>query len=84
MGERRGGDTTKSKAPKLAECKGKETRDIAAQKAGFKHSTYANAKKVVDQGESELVDAMDAGKIKPSVAADLVELSPAEQIRLAL
>lgn len=38
LGERRGGDTSsgeQSNPQNFAECKGKETRQIAAEKAGF-------------------------------------------------
>ena len=45
------------------ECKGKETREIAAQKAGFgSEFTYRQAKTVVQNASPELVEAMDNGR----------------------
>lgn len=41
---------------------GRKSREIAAEKAGFgSHMTYRRAKRVVEKGAPELVDAMDAG-----------------------
>ncbi len=58
---------------------GKETRDIAAEKAGFgNRETYRQAAKVVDKGTPELVKAMDDG-LAPSTAAKLAELPKSEQ-----
>ncbi|MEN6537181.1 MAG: ParB/RepB/Spo0J family partition protein [Bryobacteraceae bacterium] len=49
---------------------GVRTEEIAAKKAGFgNRTTYEQAKKVVDQGVPELVDAMDSGAISISAAA---------------
>jgi hypothetical protein len=39
--------------------RGQKTRDIAAAKVGFKHSTYEQAKTVEDRGAPELIAAMD-------------------------
>lgn len=87
LGERRGGDTSsgeQSNPQNFAECKGKETRQIAAEKAGLGNKeTYRQVKKVTNQAESELVDAMDEGRIKPSVAADLADMPSADQVLLA-
>ncbi len=55
---------------KCPQAKGEKSRDVAAKKAGFAESTtYRRAKKVVEEGTTELVDAMDEGRIRPSVAA---------------
>ncbi len=59
---------------------GKETRDKAAKQAGFKSTgEYRRAATVVDQGVPELVEAMDAGEVSPSAAAEVAKLPPAEQ-----
>ena len=45
------------------EAAGKETREIAAQKAGFgSEFTYRQAKTVVQNASPELVEAMDNGR----------------------
>lgn len=60
MSERRGGDTStgEQRNPQnFVECKGKETAEIAAEKAGFGNKeTYRQAKKVVDIATPELVE----------------------------
>ena len=62
----------------MPECKGKETRDIAAAKAGFSSTTtYRQAKRVVEQGAPGLVDAMDSGKVSVSAAAEVAKLPSA-------
>ena len=49
---------------------GTKTREIASEKAGFGNArTYQQAKKVVDAGAPELVEAMDAGEVSVSAAA---------------
>ena len=56
------------------EAAGKETREIAAQKAGFgSEFTYRQAKTVVQNASPELVEAMDNGSIAISTAARLVD-----------
>ena len=77
QGERRGGDTSSGEQrnpQNFAECKGKETREIAAQKAGFGNpETYRQAKAVVQNASPELIEAMDNGSIAISTAARLVD-----------
>jgi len=64
---------------KCPQVKGKTTT-LAAKEAGF-HSrdTYLRAKKVVQTGVFQLVQAMDQGRISVSQAAMLADLPPAEQ-----
>ena len=46
------------------ECSGKETREIAAEKAGFgSEFTYRQAKAVVQNASPELIEAMDSGAV---------------------
>ena len=55
-------------------------KDEAARLAGFgNRETARQAKKVVDHGAPELVDAMDAGQVSISVAAKLADLPKKEQ-----
>ncbi len=66
FGERRGRQNPRN----CAELKGDDTREIAAKRAGFSSKdTYERAKKVVDAGAPELVEAMDAGEVSVSAAA---------------
>jgi DNA modification methylase len=88
VGERRGGDRgnqhTGGKRQNFDVCQNKRTDEIAAQKAGFGNKeTYRQAKKVIEEGTPELITALDENRIKPSVASQLTELPPAEQILLA-
>jgi ParB family chromosome partitioning protein len=56
---------------------GKETRQIAAAKAGFgNETTYRQAKTVVEHAEPELVEAMDRGDVAISTAAKLAKTEP--------
>ena len=60
----------------FAEVAGKETREIAAQKAGFGNpETYRQAKMVVQNASPELVEALDDGAIAVSTAARVVPRS---------
>ncbi|MEO5339612.1 MAG: hypothetical protein H7837_03695 [Magnetococcus sp. MYC-9] len=75
LGNRRGQrtDLAGSELPQnFGEVKpGKETAEVAAQKAGFNNpETYRQAKAVVANGTPELVEAMDRGE----VAAGMVPL----------
>ena len=76
QGERRGrpktaGEDIPVNSPELT---GQETREVAAQKAGFgSEFTYRQAKTVVQNASPELVEAMDNGSIAISTAARLVD-----------
>ncbi|HSA48447.1 MAG TPA: ParB N-terminal domain-containing protein [Candidatus Competibacteraceae bacterium] len=68
----------------LKEVKGKETAQIAAEKAGFgSANTYRDAKAVTEHAAPELVTAMDQGKVAISTAAKLAT-APAEVQREAV
>lgn len=57
-----------------------QTRDLAAQAAGFGNGkTYEQAKSVVDHGVPALVDAMDGGSASISAAAAVATLPKASQ-----
>lgn len=78
MAERRGRDNPVN----IPEFKGVETREIAAQKAGFGSETaYRQAKLVVDEGVPELVEKMDAG-LPVSAAAVIAKQDHDTQRRL--
>jgi site-specific DNA-methyltransferase (adenine-specific) len=51
----------------------------AIQNVGFKKDTYCRAKKVVDQGIPELVEAMDSGKFSIYAASELANADPEDQ-----
>lgn len=76
-----GGDRRSVQVQKVAhESDGAKTRDIAAKKAGFGNAeTYRQAKKVVDKGVPELVEAMDAGEVSISAAAKVAALPQEKQ-----
>jgi N6-adenosine-specific RNA methylase IME4/ParB-like chromosome segregation protein Spo0J len=76
VGERRGRDNPQN----LAELKGKETRTIAAEKAGFGNAeTYRQAKAIVENGAPELIAAVDANDISVSAGAAIALLPRNEQ-----
>jgi hypothetical protein len=57
IGERRG----RGNQENFPELRGTQTRDVAAEKAGFGNpKTYQQARRVVEKGVQELVEAMDA------------------------
>ena len=59
---------------------GDKTRDIVANKAGFgNHTTYQQAKSVVEKGAPELVQAMDEKRVSISSAAEVATLPEEEQ-----
>ena len=59
-------------------------RDEAAKAAGFEsEQEYRRAKKVVEEGEPELVAAMDNGSIPVSTAAKAAKLPPKKQRAIA-
>ncbi len=58
----------------------RETRVIAARKAGFgNETTYRQAKSVVERGAANVVAAMDAGEVSISAAARAVNAAPKEE-----
>ena len=71
----RKGRPSKNNPQNFAELKGKDTREIAAEKAGYKnHTTYEQAKKVVQSGVPELVNKMDSGDVSISAASTIAGL----------
>ena len=59
---------------------GKQTRDTAAKAAGFDSTDeLRRAETVVEKGVPELVEAMDAGDVSVSAAAEVAKLPKAEQ-----
>jgi ParB family chromosome partitioning protein len=69
IGERQGQRTDIELQDNCPEVKpGIQTRDVAAERAGFdSYKTYERARRVVERGAAELVEAMDAGEV--SIAA---------------
>lgn len=86
LGERRGNPNLKADEAipqNFAELRGKETRQIAAERAGFGNpETYRQAKKVVETAVPEVVDAMDSGKVSISAAATIAKRPADEQRRI--
>ena len=63
--------------------KGRRTTELAAEKAGFgNRKTYDEAKRVVDHGAPELVEAMDAGEISIQAAAVIATEPPERQTQV--
>lgn len=81
LGERRGRQRAHPENPQnFADLPIGDTRDEAAKRAGFNnHTTYEQAKAVVEEGASELVAAMDAGEVAISAAAHIATLPVPEQ-----
>ena len=81
LGNRRGRRTDLELQDNCPEVKpGIQTRDIAAQKAGFNnYRTYERAKAVVEHGAPELVEKMDSGQVSVSAAATVTKNIPKEQ-----
>lgn len=78
--ERRGKDNPQN----VAELKGEESRDIAADKAGFSnHETYRQAKAVVEHATPEIREQMDSGRLSISAAAQVAKQPEPEQKRIA-
>ena len=83
QGERRGGDTSSGEQRNPVnspECSGKETREIAAQKAGFgSEFTYRQAKTVVQNASPELVEAelkaQGERRCRPKAAGEDIRLN---------
>jgi DNA modification methylase len=81
IGKRQGQRTDKQLVQKIAQVgPGEKTRDKAAEKAGFgNHETYRQAAKVVQNGTSKLIHAMDSGRVSISAAAILADADDDEQ-----
>lgn len=75
LGDRRGvNQHTKELVPNSAQAEpGTKTRDIAAGEAGFKRTNYAEASKVVEAGDADIVQLMDDEQVSVSFAAALVD-----------
>jgi len=82
IGKRQGQRTDRGLPRNCAEvAPGTETRELAAQKAGFgSKDSYERARRVVERGEPELVAAMDRGEVSISAAAVIAE-QPKEKQR---
>jgi ParB family chromosome partitioning protein len=79
LGERRGRPSAEKVAnwPQFTEG---NTRDIAAERAGFASTTdYRRAKEVVERAAPELVEAVDAGRVSVSAAATVAKLPVEDQ-----
>lgn len=86
LGERRGNPNliVQNFAQLEEDLKGKKTRDVAAEKAGFgNHTSYEQAKQVVELATPELVEAMDSEKISISAAASIAKKAPEFQKKVA-
>lgn len=55
------------------------TTEKALGQVGLKKDTYCRAKRVVEQGVPELVEAMDSGALSIFAASQIADLSPEEQ-----
>ena len=55
------------------------TAEKAMGQMGLKKDTYCRAKKVVDQGVPELVEAMDSGKLSVFAASEIAQVEPEQQ-----
>jgi ParB family chromosome partitioning protein len=60
-----------------------ETRDKVGEALGVSGRTYEQAKKVVEQGTEELIEAMDAGELSVKDAAKVADLTLAKQRKVA-
>lgn len=79
VGERRGRRNTDN-CPGFG---GRETRDLAAKRAGFGNAeTYRQAKTVVTSGAPELIEAMDDGRVAISTAAAIATAPKHEQAEI--
>ena len=80
IGDRQGQrtDQHRDKCPEVDP--GERTRDFAAKRSGFSTGKqYERAKKTVEAGTEEVVDAMDRGDVSISRAAEISKLPPKEQ-----
>lgn len=80
IGNRQGQRTDKHRGQIPEVERGKRTREIAAEKAGFGNDkSYRQAVKVVQNGTPTLVHAMDNGRVSISAAAILANADSDEQ-----
>lgn len=84
IGKRQGQRTDLELPENLPEVQpGAETREIAAEKAGFGNArTYQQAKKVVEKAVDEVVAQMDAGELSISAAAVIAGQPTERQIEI--
>lgn len=83
LGNRQGQRTDKELPQNFGEVKGRETAEIAAQKAGFGNpETFRQAQKVVDSGTPSLVTAMDSGNLSIHAASKVATQPKVEQERI--
>lgn len=79
LGERRG-KPTKDIPVNLPEFKGKDTRELAAKKAGLgSGKTYESAKKTINNGSPELIEKLNNKEISISAAAKISDLDKDQQ-----
>ena len=79
LGNRQGQRTDLEPPQNFVEVKGKETIEIAAQKAGFNNKeTYRQAKTIIDNGAPELISKVDKGEVSIH-AASTAAFFPAEE-----
>lgn len=76
-----GGDRKSNQVQNFAlDKRGRKTREIVAEKAGFGNAeTYRQARNVVQRGVPELVEAMDRGDVSISAASTIAKQSPEVQ-----
>jgi len=84
LGNRQGQRTDRVPPRNCAEvAPGQETREVAAQKAGFRSKdTYERAKTAVDAGTPELIDAMDSGAVSITAASVIASEPPERQAEI--
>lgn len=80
LGNRQGKRTDLELRENFPEVSEGRNRDIAAKASGFGNGkTYEQAKKVVEQGAPELVEAMDTGKVSINAASTIATVPIEEQ-----
>ena len=79
LGERRGRNNRQNSD----ELKGHRSDDLAAERAGFgSRASYEDAKKVVEHGTPELVEAMDNGELSINAASVIASEPPERQAEI--
>ena len=81
IGNRQGQRTDRQLVGKIPQVQpGQKTREVAAEKAGFRNDkTFRQAAKVVQNGTTSLVQAMDEGRVSISAASILADAGLDEQ-----